>query len=88
MVRCRNTGWSRILPPGEIGEIIVRGDVVTRAYENNERETRLAKIYDGGTFWHRMGDTGYLDSEGRLWFCGRKAHRVRTGRRDPLHHPL
>jgi len=32
------------LPSGEIGEIIVRGDVVTRAYENNERETRLAKI--------------------------------------------
>jgi olefin beta-lactone synthetase len=66
------------LPQGEIGEIIVRGDVVTRSYENNDRETGLAKIYDNGTFWHRMGDTGYLDTEGRLWFCGRKAHRVRT----------
>ncbi len=66
------------LPPGEIGEIIVRGDVVTRAYENNERETRLAKIRDGALFWHRMGDTGYLDGQGRLWFCGRKAHRVIT----------
>ena len=66
------------LPPGEIGEIIVRGDVVTRAYDNNEDETRLAKIADGEGFWHRMGDTGYLDAEGRLWFCGRKAHRVAT----------
>lgn len=66
------------LPPGEIGEIIVRGDVVTRAYENNERETRLAKIRDGALLWHRMGDTGYLDGQGRLWFCGRKAHRVIT----------
>ncbi|HTK76099.1 MAG TPA: fatty acid CoA ligase family protein [Gemmataceae bacterium] len=28
--------------------------------------------------WHRMGDVGYLDESGRLWFCGRKAHRVRT----------
>jgi acyl-CoA synthetase (AMP-forming)/AMP-acid ligase II len=28
-------------------------------------------------FFHRMGDCGYLDAEGRLWFCGRKAHRVR-----------
>jgi acyl-CoA synthetase (AMP-forming)/AMP-acid ligase II len=28
--------------------------------------------------WHRMGDVGYLDDRGRLWFCGRKAHRVTT----------
>jgi acyl-CoA synthetase (AMP-forming)/AMP-acid ligase II len=28
--------------------------------------------------WHRMGDTGYLDDGGRLWFCGRKAERVGT----------
>lgn len=28
--------------------------------------------------WHRMGDCGYLDAEGRLWFCGRKAERVET----------
>src|SRR5262249_38295150 len=30
------------------------------------------------SFWHRMGDLGYFDPEGRLWFCGRKAHRVIT----------
>ncbi len=29
-------------------------------------------------FWHRMGDVGYLDEQGRLWFCGRKAHIVET----------
>jgi nucleoside-diphosphate-sugar epimerase len=28
-----------------------------------------------------MGDLGYLDEKGRLWFCGRKAHRVVTPRR-------
>ena len=66
------------LEPGIIGEIIVKGDVVTRAYDNNEQETQLAKIRDGQSFWHRMGDTGYFDDEGRLWFCGRKAHRVIT----------
>jgi acyl-CoA synthetase (AMP-forming)/AMP-acid ligase II len=32
-----------------------------------------------GKFWRRMGDVGWLDAEGRLWFCGRKAHRVVTG---------
>lgn len=63
---------------GVIGEIIVRGNVVTRAYENNCEETAMAKIKDGTGFWHRMGDTGYLDGQGRLWFCGRKAHRVKT----------
>lgn len=67
-----------LLPPEEIGEIIVKGDVVTRAYENNDSENEKAKIIDRDTFWHRMGDTGYLDKSGRLWFCGRKAHRVIT----------
>jgi acyl-CoA synthetase (AMP-forming)/AMP-acid ligase II len=66
---------------GNIGEIIVRGDVVTRAYQNNTLETRLAKIEDGDTFWHRMGDVGYLDQDQRLWFCGRRAHRVVTKNR-------
>jgi acyl-CoA synthetase (AMP-forming)/AMP-acid ligase II len=63
---------------GTIGEIVVRGPVVTRSYAGNAQETRLAKIPDGEGFWHRMGDMGYLDPQGRLWFCGRKAHRVPT----------
>jgi acyl-CoA synthetase (AMP-forming)/AMP-acid ligase II len=67
-----------MVPDGNIGEIIVRGDVVTRAYQNNPVENRLAKIPDGDTFWHRMGDVGYIDQAHRLWFCGRRAHRVVT----------
>lgn len=72
--------WSEAeqLPAGRIGEIVVKGPVVTRAYDGNEAETRLAKIRDSGGFWHRMGDVGCLDEQGRLWFCGRKAHRVLT----------
>jgi len=62
-----------------VGEIIVRGGVVTKAYMNNAKETKLAKIQDGEGFWHRMGDLGYIDEDGRLWFCGRRAHRVVTG---------
>ncbi|PLX48819.1 MAG: peptide synthase [Desulfobulbaceae bacterium] len=73
-----------ILPPGEIGEIIVKGPVVTRAYDNNPQENKAAKIRDGDSFWHRMGDMGYFDEQGRLWFCGRKAHRVLT-RNGPLY---
>lgn len=66
-----------VLPPDEIGEIIVRGPAVTRAYDKLPAANESAKIRDGSTgVWHRMGDTGYLDGEGRLWFCGRKAERV------------
>lgn len=68
------------LQPGEIGEIVVRGPVVTRAYANNREETERAKIVDGEGFRHRMGDMGYVDEQGRLWFCGRKAHRVHTAK--------
>lgn len=68
-----------VLPIGEIGEIVVRGAQVTRGYYNRPEATRLAKIEDPrGGFWHRMGDLGYLDADGLLWFCGRKAHRVQT----------
>ncbi len=52
--------------------------MVTRAYENNTEETLRSKIPDGDEYWHRIGDIGYLDEQGRLWFCGRKAHRVTT----------
>ncbi|MFT5699300.1 MAG: acyl-CoA synthetase (AMP-forming)/AMP-acid ligase II [Desulforhopalus sp.] len=72
-------GECHFLETDIIGEIIVRGGVVTKGYMNNEAETRLAKIQDGSTFWHRMGDVGYLDESGRLWFCGRRAHRVVSG---------
>lgn len=67
-----------LLPPGEIGEIVVRGESVTKRYFRRNQATALAKITDDDTIWHRMGDVGYLDEVGRLWFCGRKAHRVET----------
>lgn len=64
---------------GQTGEIVVRAPWVTKTYFNLEDVTRLAKIPDGETFWHRMGDVGKWDEQGRLWFCGRKSHRVVTG---------
>jgi acyl-CoA synthetase (AMP-forming)/AMP-acid ligase II len=74
--------WSEALrvPRGEVGEIAVKGPVVTRSYLNRQTETELAKITVPGSanFYHRMGDLGYFDDEGRLWFCGRKSHRVVT----------
>ena len=47
---------------------------MTRAYHARPEATALAKIAGpDGTVWHRMGDVGYLDDRGRLWFCGRKS---------------
>jgi olefin beta-lactone synthetase len=68
------------LPACAIGEVVVSGPVVTAAYHNRPASTELAKISDPqrATFWHRMGDVGYLDDRGRLWFCGRKSQRVTT----------
>ncbi len=66
------------LPQGEIGELIVQGPVVTGQYVTRCEANPLHKIRDGTTFWHRMGDLGYLDDQDRFWFCGRKSHRVRT----------
>jgi acyl-CoA synthetase (AMP-forming)/AMP-acid ligase II len=65
------------LPAGEIGEVLVQAPSTTREYFRQLEATAKAKIADpAGGFWHRMGDVGYLDERGRLWFCGRKAHIV------------
>lgn len=75
--------WSDDLPipDGEPGEIAVSGPVVTREYFGLPQATALAKIKEGARVWHRMGDIGYSDEQGRTWFCGRKAHRVVTQHR-------
>lgn len=71
------------IPFGEIGELIVHGPQVSREYLNSlatvdTGHNQLSKIADGDAIWHRMGDVGYLDQEGRFWYCGRKSQRVVT----------
>lgn len=66
------------LPHGEIGELMVSGDVVSQFYETRQDQNAYHKVFDGQRYWHRMGDIGYLDEQERFWFCGRKAHRVKT----------
>lgn len=65
--------------PREIGEIIVRGPNVSASYLHRPDATAKSKIREGGRKWHRMGDAGYMDEGGNLYFCGRKAHAVRSG---------
>jgi len=75
--------WSavQLVQPGEVGEITVAGPSVTDAYFNRPAASALAKICerlaDGSErIVHRMGDLGWFDRDGRLWFCGRKSQRV------------
>ena len=73
--------WSEDLrvPIGTIGELVVWGPNVSGAYFGRAGANRLSKIQgEDGHVRHRMGDVGYLDTEGRVWFCGRKSQRVIT----------
>lgn len=77
--------WSDTLEvaQGAIGEITVVGPSTTDEYFRRPEATALAKIHEAlpdGTqrIVHRMGDLGWFDAQGRLWFCGRKSHRVLT----------
>ncbi|MFD9475496.1 fatty acid CoA ligase family protein [Streptomyces nojiriensis] len=76
------------LPAGRVGEILVHGDSVSRRYHRAPQSDAAHKVTeerpDGEPprIWHRTGDLGHLDAEGRLWFCGRSAQRVRTSHRD------
>ncbi len=69
------------LPVGSIGEVIVMGENCSPEYLNRPEANRIGKIRDGDRFWHRMGDLGYLDTDGNLYYCGRKAHSVYTAER-------
>jgi olefin beta-lactone synthetase len=74
-----------LLENGQVGEITVAGPTATDEYFARPEATALAKIRErlsDGTerIIHRMGDLGWLDEQGRLWFCGRKSHRVETAK--------
>jgi len=76
--------WSESLRAarGEVGEIVARGPAVTSSYFGRPEADAAAKIrFPDGTLGHRMGDVGYLDEQGRLWFCGRKSQRVAAQQR-------
>ncbi|SLM28573.1 Acyl-CoA synthase/ligase family protein [Desulfamplus magnetovallimortis] len=73
--------WSRdlLVADKDVGEITVKAPLVTKNYFQNPKAELFSKILDDeGGVWHRMGDLGWRDTRGRIWFCGRKSHRVIT----------
>lgn len=84
---CRLTGGSlprqeadlipRLVPIGEMGEVLVTGPHVLKSYVDDEEATRQNKIpRPQGQVWHRTGDLARRDAEGRLWLQGRAAEQV------------
>lgn len=66
--------------PGEIGEIVVSGPHVVSGYLGGVGDEET-KFHVEGAIWHRTGDAGLFDAQGRLWLAGRCAARVLVGPR-------
>ena len=64
-----------LLPPGEIGEVVIRGDNVTAGYASNPQAN--AEAFTNG--WFRTGDQGRLDADGYLALTGRLKEIINRG---------
>lgn len=64
-----------LLPAGEVGDVVIQGDNVTRGYENNPRANEAA--FHAG--WFRTGDQGMLDGDGYLFLTGRTKEIINRG---------
>jgi acyl-CoA synthetase (AMP-forming)/AMP-acid ligase II/acyl carrier protein len=65
----------RLLPPGQVGEVVIRGDNVMSGYENNP----VANVSSFTQGWFRTGDQGVLDEEGYLRLTGRLKELINRG---------
>ncbi|MEN8674232.1 AMP-binding protein [Nocardioides sp.] len=64
-----------LLPVGDVGEIVVRGRLVTPGYHNLPDKT--AEVREHG--WHHTGDVGRLDEDGYLYILDRKKDMIISG---------
>jgi fatty-acyl-CoA synthase len=63
------------LPPGQAGEICLRGPRITQGYWRDEKKTAASFYGD----WFRTGDVGYLDEEGYVYIVDRKKDMIISG---------
>ncbi len=65
----------KVLPQGEIGEILYRSSTVMKGYYKDEKKTK--EVMDDG--WFRSGDLGYFDENGEIRTVDRKKECINTG---------
>ncbi|MEL6159245.1 MAG: AMP-binding protein [Cyanobacteria bacterium J06627_32] len=66
---------SALLPAGQLGEVVIKGENITRGYANN-RQANQSAFVDG---WFRTGDRGYFDKDGYLFLNGRLKEVINRG---------
>lgn len=66
---------TRALPPGEVGELIVKGPQVMKGYWNRPEDTRRA-LRDG---WLYTGDMAWMDEDGYFYIVDRKKDLIIAG---------
>jgi acyl-CoA synthetase (AMP-forming)/AMP-acid ligase II len=69
------------VPAGQSGEIVVAGEHVLKGYLHG-RGNEETKFSADGEVWHRTGDAGKLDAQGRLWLLGRSSARIQDAHGD------
>ena len=65
----------RLLGEEDVGEIVVRGDLVMKGYYNNPEATAAVSSFG----WHRTGDLGFKDSDGFVYIVDRKKDMIISG---------
>ena len=75
MVRIENYETGKECGIGEVGRILVKGDLVMKGYLDDFEETSM-RIRHG---WYDTGDMGYLDADGFLWHSGRLRRFIKIG---------
>ena len=66
----------RLCPPGEVGEIILRGEQVLPGYLDRRDNARCKLLDEQGRAWHRIGDLGYCRPDGQLVLVGRQGQAL------------
>lgn len=74
-VRIEHLETGKTCKTGEVGKIMVKGDLVMKGYLN-ESELTAEAIVDG---WYNTGDMGFLDKDDFLWHSGRFKRFVKVG---------
>ena len=68
---------NEFLPPGQIGEVLVRGPQLMKGYWNRPDETREAFVEIDGEVWLRTSDLASMDEEGYFYFYDRKRDLIK-----------